>query len=78
MIEQINFNGSIFGINRLNSDRKNQINNLKGGPKYITFNSEMKKLTNSKLDFWFIFLPGNFDFQIAFLFQFNGIVSSKK
>ena len=78
MIDEIDFDGSPFGRNRLDGDGKDQVDDLERGPKDLTFDSEMEEFTNGELNFCLIFLLGYFGFKVILFSQLDSIISSEK
>lgn len=57
MVKKIDFDSTIFcGAYCLNSDGKNQVDDLKWRPEDLAFNPEMEEFANSELDFFIFFL----------------------
>jgi hypothetical protein len=62
VVKKIDFYDTRLSLNGLNCDGKDQVDDLKGRPEDLTFDSQMEEFTNSELDFFIVFFVVHFRF----------------
>jgi hypothetical protein len=60
MVKKIDFDSTKIGGNSLNSDGKDQVDDLKWRPEDLALNPEMEEFANSELDFFIFFFVVDF------------------